>query len=121
MEHPSRSLFLAAGLLLLSLPVVADVRKFVAKCPNGRMIEVVLKTGERVKGRLGSRLSDGFVVESETSLHTERMLRFDEVRSVKSRPVDQSSTKSSGIRKWQFGLIYCLAAVALIPWIRTQR
>lgn len=62
-----------------------EVRDAISRWGSGRRVEVVLKSGETITGRLGAVQQERFTLRVEGAGGSERELRFDEVRSVKLR------------------------------------
>jgi hypothetical protein len=98
MRHPYRVVALLA-VFSLCLSAAPNVQEQVEKWSQGRRLAVVLRTGDKVVGRLGSVQKEGFGLVSEKRGHAERFFRFDEVQSVK--------TKMTTATKWGIaGAIY---------------
>jgi hypothetical protein len=63
----------------------ANVPESLAKWSAGKRIEVKLNSGGKLVGHLGSVESDGFVLAPDKLGGPQRVLRFDEVRSIKAK------------------------------------
>ena len=87
---------------LLALGVsgaAANVPESLAKWHPGKRIEVRLNSGAKLIGHLGTVESDRFVLAPDKLGGTQRVLRFDEVRSVRA--------KMTTTRKWVIaGLVF---------------
>ena len=82
----------------------ASVRESLAKWSAGKRIEVILKGGDKLVGRLGAVEFDHFVLEPDRKAGTQRVLRFEEVRSVR--------TKMTTAQKWEIaGGVYAVLLV----------
>ncbi len=95
-----------ALLAVFSLCVSAEpsVPEQVRNWRQGRRLTVVLKTGDQIVGRLGPLKTDGFIFVSEKRDYSERLFRFEEVQSVR--------TKMTTGKKW--GLAAAIYAPLLI-------
>jgi hypothetical protein len=62
-----------------------NVPESLAKWRTGKRIEVILNTGDKLIGRLGSIDSDRFTLAPDKRKGTARVLQFDEVRAVRSK------------------------------------
>ena len=97
-------------IVLVRLPSFASdsVQDSISKLTPGRRIEVLLNSQERVVGRLGVVQPDRFMLTSEKRGGSDREVRFDEVRSVK--------TKMTTARKWTIagGVYGALVVLGLI-------
>jgi hypothetical protein len=75
----------------------ADVRKSrVLRLATGTYVEVRLTDGQKIEGRLGDLVEDGFMLQTvnENKL-TERLVRFEELQSVK--PVGDTSGHNGSV------------------------
>lgn len=82
------------------------VQKSVNGLQTGRRIQVTLVGGRKMIGHLGNVEADRFVLEPDASWGTPRVLRYDEVRSVR--------TKMTRTRQWLLvgGIVWaCLTAM----------
>jgi hypothetical protein len=87
--------FLAIG----AAGVAGNVPKSLAKWSAGKRIQVTLNSGGKLVGHLGTVESDRFVLAPDKLGGTQRVLRFDEVRSVRG--------KMTTTRKWVIaGLVF---------------
>ena len=90
------ALALCCALAVSAKPLTVEAS--LAKKHAGQRIEVeVIKTKAFVVGHLGPVQAESFVLISEDRKKTERVFRFDEVRSV--RPKMEAS------KKWAIGLL----------------
>ena len=55
------------------------------KWQRGRRVAVVLKTGDTIIGRLGPVQKEAFLLVSEERGHADRLIRLDEIQSVKTK------------------------------------
>ena len=80
------------------------VRESLAKWSAGKRIEVILNGGDKMVGRLGAVELDRFVLEPDRRAGTQRVLRFQEVRSVRA--------KMTTAQKWEIaGGVYAVLLV----------
>ena len=77
----------ATLLFSLSLGAFAEdaLERAVHSIPAGKRVEVVWKDGQRRMGRMGSPTDQGFYFTPEGKGQSERVVRLDEVKSVKKR------------------------------------
>jgi len=103
------SFILSALIVVGALPASAarlTVAEQVAKLKVGQKIKVELRTGETLKGRMGSTNGDQFTLEPQsTARGTARVVRFAEAREVKP---DGLTTGE----KWAiFGVVWVAVAI----------
>ena len=70
---------------LICASAAPTVPEQLEKWQQGRRIEVVLKTGDTIVGRLGPLQKEGFLLVSEKRGQAERLVRFDEIQSVTTK------------------------------------
>lgn len=87
-------------LMAMAVPSVAgNVPESLAKWSAGKRIQVTLNSGVKLVGHLGAVEPDRFVLAPDKLGGMQRVLRFDEVRSVKA--------KMTTTRKWAIaGLVF---------------
>jgi Arc/MetJ-type ribon-helix-helix transcriptional regulator len=84
---PNRAIDLFFIGLLLRVPSSASdaVRDSLSRWEPGRRLELVLNNGEKVNGRLAGLRPDTFILKSDKRGGPDRELRFDEIRSAKTK------------------------------------
>ena len=70
-----------------------------SKLPEGKRIELMLNTGEHFIGNLRSVSSETFTVEPEGNRGTERVIAYDDVRSVRSK-LTRTEEVAIGVLIW---------------------
>ncbi len=95
MTHGYRAIALFA-LFSMCGSAESTVPERLEKLQQGRRMTVLLNTGDTLVGGLGPLQKEAFLLVSEQRGHADRLVRFDEIKSVK--------TKMATSTKWAVGI-----------------